>query len=105
MIAIWPYVASVAASLLFGAFCLFALIRAKKHRNGKGQVVGTKISLAFIQGAALYTMVIGVIGQFAAKIPLSQTIDAAVGNERMCWIFIAISCDLTARMYQMYDPD
>ena len=64
-----------------------------------------RIAMAILQTAALYTMVVTLIGHWYLHIPLSETIRAGFGNDRFAWLLLGLSIDVLARLHSLFDPE
>lgn len=52
--------------------------------------------------AAAYTMLICIVGQFFMGIPISETVSAGFGSERMGWLLIFLFSDVLGRIFGLY---
>ena len=64
-----------------------------------------RIAMAILQTAALYSMVVTLLGHWYLHIPLSETIRAGFGNDRFAWLLLGLSIDVLARLHSLFDPD
>ena len=104
MFSAWLWVASPAASVTAGLVSLAILIRRGRHRDTRGRAAHGSIAMAILQGAALYTFIVTVLGHWFLHIPVAASVQAGFGNERFAWLLLGISIDLLYRLYSLYDP-
>ena len=102
--AVWAWIASPGASLIVGAACLVALMFRGYFRQVDENGVRQRVTNALMLPVILYTLTVGIIGQFFLKIPLSTTIAEGFGNDRISWLLIVYLMDVFGRVYAMFHP-
>lgn len=102
---LWGYAASSASSVLFGVLSFLIFRRTGRHRDGNNRIIQGKITVCILQSISFYTLAICLLGQWALKIPLSQTIHEGFGDERAAWLLLGTAIDVLIRLYGLMDPD
>ena len=100
---LWLAVASPAASVAAGILSLWFLCQNGKHRDESGLISRLSIANSFILAAALYTMIVLVIGDMFLGHPIDETIRTGFGSNRIAWLLIGLGLDTGARLASLFD--
>lgn len=84
---------------------LVCLIWHGRHRDQDKAIAGGKVSLSVLQGAAFYTLTICVAGNWLLHVPISESVHAGFGDERVTWLLLGTAIDVGVRVYGLFDPD
>lgn len=96
---LWSWLATPGASLLAGTLILFVLL-ARLQATGR-TISHLQVGGAVILGAAFYTVLIAVCGQFFLKIPVATTVDH-FGSERVAWVLVGFATDVFLRLHALF---
>ena len=89
MNAVLLFLANAGWSVLAGVITLGCLIWRGKHRDSQGKLIQARVPLSVANGAALYTLIICMIGNWAWGMPISDIIRDGFGDQRMAWLMLA----------------
>src|SRR5438128_641926 len=94
---VWDWAATPGSAAAFGIAGLILLCAMRCHREPDNRISRRKISASLLLSAAFYTIAVGLIGQWAMKIPLSSVIKDNFGDERVAWVLLFLFADVFAR--------
>ncbi len=101
---LWSFIATAAASIVFGFGCLAYLFRRRAHRTAQGEVANASIIASFLLGIAFYSFGVLALGQFFLDIPVSQTVRVNFGDARVGWLLLGVFADYIPRLYGVLHP-
>jgi hypothetical protein len=94
---------SYARCVIDTSLVILALLLGKgRHRVG-GRVSRQRLAGSIMLPATLYSMIVGVVGQFALKIPISTTINSGFGDERIAWLLVFMTADVAFRIWNLFE--
>lgn len=98
-LALWSWLATPGASLLVGVTTLLLLLGRLRSR-GK-TISHLQVGSSVILGAAFYTVLVAIGGQFFLKIPVATTVEH-FGSERMAWVLVGFATDVFLRLHSLF---
>lgn len=98
----WGLFANAPASLIAGVVLVVLLIALKRHRDHTGPSP-QKLVGCFLGGLSAYTLLVLVIGHFFFNYPISTDITSSFGDNRVAWLFVGITADVSARLFCLFD--
>lgn len=98
----FQFVATPISALIAGVLFVFILIARGAHRDIEGLLLRYKIASAFVVSSVLYIFVVSSVAQLIFQIPVSQSVSAGFGDERVSWLLLGASVELVFRLHSYF---